>query len=41
MGGPRNACKSVIEGAKLRGMRGRYGNVEEINIDLHIEEIRI
>jgi hypothetical protein len=41
MVGPRNACKTVIEGTKRRGTRGRYGNVEEINIDLHIEEIRL
>jgi hypothetical protein len=41
MGGPRNACKTVIERTKLRGTRGRYGYMEEINIALHLEEIRL
>jgi hypothetical protein len=36
MGGPRNVCKTVIEGTKLKGPRGRYGH-----IDLHLEEIRL
>jgi hypothetical protein len=39
MGGSRNACKTVIEEAKLRGTRGTYVHMEEINIDLRIEEI--
>jgi hypothetical protein len=41
MGGPRNARKTVIEGAKFRRTRGKYVHMEEINIDLHIEEIRL
>lgn len=41
MGGPRNACKTVLEGTKLRGTGGRYGHMEEINIDLHLEKIRL
>jgi hypothetical protein len=41
MGVPRNACRTVIEGTKLRETRGRYGHMEEINIDLRLEEIRL
>jgi hypothetical protein len=39
LGGPRNACKTVIERTKLKRLRGIYGHMEKINIDLHLEEI--